>query len=152
MADDVNNAQVVNEDETVQDLNSEYIYLTIPSEYICVYHKLLTYVADFGKTIIDDCTASCKGNGKNILTCWNLFQSAIACKALGRTKEADFFMEYIVKQLNIIYKGTDSDVFTTIPAEEVSSDGRLKSVLTCGNNTRFYVDVETGVLKQEYIK
>ena len=152
MEDDVNNVQVVNEDETVQDLNSEYIYLTIPSEYICVYHKLLTYMADFGKTIIDDCTASCKGNGKNILTCWNLFQSAIACKALGRTKEADFFMEYIVKQLNITYKGTESDVYTTIPAEGVSSDGRLKSILTCGNNTRFYVDVETGVLKQEYIK
>lgn len=152
MADDVNNTQVVNEDENIQDLNSEYIYLTIPSEYICVYHKLLTYMADFGKTIVDDCTASCKGNGKNILTCWNLFQSAIACKALGRIKEADFFMEYISKQLDITYKGTESDVFTTIPAEEVSSDGKLKSILTCGNNTRFYVDLETGVLKQEYIK
>ena len=151
MSDNVNEVQSVTEDNTLQEIHPEYVYLTIPSEYVCVYHKLLTYMADFGKSMIDDCTASCKGNGKNILTCWNLFQSAIACKALGRTKEADFFMEYIIKQLDLIYKGSDSDVYTTTAVMPITDDGKLKALVTCGTDIKFFVDAETGRLYTEYL-
>ena len=46
-------------------------------------------MADFGKSIVDDCNSMCKGNSKNIVTCWNLFQSAVACHNLGRNKEKE---------------------------------------------------------------
>lgn len=141
----------VEDNESFIEINPEYVYLTIPSEYVCVYHKLLTYMADFGKTIVDDCSATCKGNGKNIMTCWNLFQSAIACKSLGKVKEANFFMEYIVKQLDLIYKGSNATQYTTTAVMPITDDGKLKAIVTCGTDIKFKVDVETGRLYQEYL-
>ena len=109
MSDNYNEVHVLaDEHNDTVEIHPEYVYLTIPADYVCVYHKLLTYMADFGKTIVDDCNAICQGNSKNIITCWNLFQSAIACRTLGREKEAAFFIDYIKKQLNNIYKGTDN--------------------------------------------
>ena len=85
--------------EELIEIQAEYVYLTIPAKWVCVYHKLLMYMADYGKTIIDDCSAICKNSNKNILSCWNLFQSALACHTLGKNKEADLFIKYIEKQL-----------------------------------------------------
>ena len=65
-----------------------YVYLTIPQDYICIYHKLLILMSNIGREIINDCSATCKGNNKIIIDCWNTFQSAIACKALKKDKEA----------------------------------------------------------------
>ena len=128
--------------------DNEYVYLTIPAEYVHIYHKLLVYVADFGKSIVDDCTASCKGNGKNILTYWSLFQSAIACKALGRLEEADFFINYVNKQIDYLYKGTDENVHVS-PVIPVDCNGRLTSIVDCRANSTFFVDINDGRLYQE---
>ena len=135
-------------DNVTNNDNHEYVYLTIPAEYVHIYHKLLVYVADFGKPIIDDCTASCKGNSKNIITCWNLFQSAIACRALGRLQEADFFIDYINKQINHIYRGTDENVHVS-PVIPVDDKGRLTAIVDCGVNSTFFVDINNGRLYQE---
>lgn len=151
MSDNISNQTENSEFNNLVEINPEYVYLTIPSEYVCVYHKLLTYMADFGKPIIDDCSATCKGNGKNVLTCWNLFQSALACKSLGRVDEANFFVEYVNKQLDLIYNGTNKDVYTTTAVMPISDDGRLKAIVTCGTDIRFFVDAETGRLYQEYL-
>lgn len=133
-------------------ISPEYLYLTIPAEWVCVYHKLLVYMADFGKKIVDDCTASCKGNGKNIISCWNLFQSAIACRELGKNKEADFFISYIEQQLDYIYNGTDKDIFNGTNYYKISDDGKLKALCSCTNNdVKFYVDIKTGELFEEYL-
>lgn len=61
--------------------------------------------------MIDDCNAGCRGSGKNIITCWNLFQSAVASHAIGEDKQAEFFIDYIKKQLNFIYRGTDKYIY-----------------------------------------
>lgn len=127
----------------------EYAYLTIPAKYICIYHKLLMYMADFGKDIIDDCTASCKGDGKNIANCWNIFQSACAAYSLEEYKKADFYIDYIEKELNNIYKNKKRTFPTTIPIG-ITPDGRLKAKVSCCSGQRFYVDVETGKLYREY--
>ena len=71
------------------EITPEYVYLTIPREYVCTYHKLLIYLSDFGKALLDDCSSSCKGDNKTVIDCWNMFQSALACKALGKDKEAE---------------------------------------------------------------
>lgn len=137
---------------TMEEIYVDQVYLTVPTEWVCVYHKLLVYMADFGKTLVDDCTASCKGNGKNILNCWNLFQSALACKELGKTKEADFFIDYIRMQLENMYGGTNNEVYNGSGALTITDDGKLKAIVTCGERTRFWVDAETGELYEEYIR
>lgn len=136
------------EDGELVDINPEYVYLTIPAKYVCVYHKLLVYMADFGKAIIDDCTASCKGNGKNIISCWNMFQSAVACYTLGKIEEADFFVEYIKKQLELIYRGSGNEVYDSTVVLPVDEEGKLYSIVSCGKAPRFRIDYESGQLLQ----
>lgn len=132
------------------EIKPEYVYLTIPADWVCVYHKLLVYMADFGKRLIDDCNASCKGNGKNIISCWNLFQSALACRTLGNDKQANLFIDYINKQLDYLYGGTDKEVFNHSIPLAITEDGHLKAIVTCGTETKFYVDEKTGNLYQQY--
>lgn len=153
MSDNYNEVHVLadKEQESYKEINPEYVYLTIPADWVCVYHKLLTYMADFGKTIVDDCSAICKGNSKNIITCWNLFQSAIACRTLGRDKEAEFFIDYIQKQLELIYKGSGKTIYKSTVPLTVTEDGKLKAIVSCDNGTHFYVDAETGELYQQYL-
>lgn len=130
----------------------EAIYMTIPTDYVCIYHKLVMLIADFGKDIIDDCTASCGNPGKHIISCWSLFQSAVANYNLGKKKEAEFFINYIEKQLELVYKGNGGQTIPTSIPVRITDDGRLKAVLSCNNGVHFVVDVETGKLYQEYIK
>lgn len=131
-------------------ITPEYVYLTIPADYVCVYHKLLTYIADFGKNIIDDCSASCKGNVRQILNCWSLFQSAVACHALGKEEEATFFINYITTQLNNLYKGTGEEQYSVAFPVTISEDGILKAIVTCGEESTFSVDPDTGYLYEQY--
>lgn len=132
------------------EINPEVVYLTIPSKWICVYHKLLSYIADFGKTMIDDCNAGCKGGSKNVMTCWNLFQSAVACHNIGEDKQAEFFIDYIKKQLNVIYRGTDKNIYHKTAPIAITPDGKLKAIVSCDSETKFYVDAKTGQLYQEW--
>lgn len=138
-------------DESYKEIEPEYVYLTIPADWVCIYHKLLTYMADFGKTIVDDCNAICQGNSKNIITCWNLFQSAVACHTLGRDSEAEFFINYITSQLELIYKGTGQTIYHSTAPIAVTPDGKLKAIVSCDNGTHFYVDAKTGELYEKYL-
>lgn len=79
----------------------DMIYLIIPKEWIKTYHSLLYMLASVGKQIIDDCSYTCQGSGRNIFTCWNLFQSALAAKALGDSRKAQFFIDYIDNELKL---------------------------------------------------
>lgn len=109
----------------------EYVYLTIPKEYVCIYHKLLILMSNVGKSIIKDCNYVCKGNNKIIIDCWNTLQSAIACKKLGKDKEAELLIKFIKSQINTIYKGTDccqQESYVYIDG------GYLKAKLSCDND------------------
>lgn len=76
-------------------LNDEWIYLTVPKAYQCVFEKLLNKLAAWGQELLDDCTVSCKGQNKNILNAWNLFNAAcIAYDTCGICK-ADYIVNYI---------------------------------------------------------
>lgn len=123
----------------------EYVYLTIPADYVCVYHKLVTLMSEFGKEIIDDCTYACKNKGKNIVSCWNLFQAAVASYNIGEIKQADFYIKYIEGQLKLIIKNDNISFPTTIPVK-ITPDGKLKAIVSCCSDQKFYVDVETGKL------
>ena len=154
MADNYNEVHVIADDKEAiyEEINPEYVYLTIPSDWVCIYHKLLTYMADFGKTIVDDCDAICKGGSKNIITCWNLFQSAIACHTLGRDAEATLFINYIESQLKSIYRGTDKTLYKSTVPLAITPDGKLKAMVSCGEDVKFVVDIKTGNLYKSYLE
>ena len=35
--------------------NKQYIYLKIPTKYICIYHQLCELMVDFGEDMLKDC-------------------------------------------------------------------------------------------------
>ena len=89
------------------EITPQYVYMTVPSKFVCTYHKLLVLMARYGVDMRNDCSATCKGNNKNIITCWNMFQSAMAAYQLGQNKLAETLLKYIKGQLNIIYEGSE---------------------------------------------
>ena len=70
----------------------DVIYLKVPISYKPTYDKLLRCLADFGKEALDDCNKNTKSVNSNVISCWNMFQTAIACYELGRFKEANLFI------------------------------------------------------------
>lgn len=137
------------EDE-IKEIEVDHVYMLIPFDYVCIYHKLLVYLADFGKSLLTDCSSACKGNNKTIIDCWNMFQSALACYNLGRLKEAEIFINYIKAQLELIYKSSDKEPYNDSFIAPVSEDGHLRGIVSCGDNIKFYVDTETGQLIGNY--
>lgn len=134
------------------EVTPEYCYLTIPASYVCVYHKLLNYIADFGKELLDDCNSGCKAKNKRILDCWNMFQSACANYILGNKKEADFFINYIKKELACIYNGTEVEIYDTDFVTPITKDGHVLATVSCNNNTpHFSVSIEDGKLYADYV-
>lgn len=134
-----------------EEIQPNYVFLTIPAEWVCVYHKLLVYMSDFGIDIIKDCSAICNSKNKNIVTCWNLFQSALAARELGKGKEAEFFIKYIKEQLELQYSGRNECVFNNTVPLTITEDGKLKAQVSCSQSTRFFVDEITGNLYKKYI-
>lgn len=145
------NQVYVDDKEKLIEIQPEFLYLTIPSDYICTYHKLLVYLADFGKDLLNDCSAACKGNNKTVIDCWNLFQSALACRTIGQDKQASLFIDYINKQLEQIYRDTDEKVFNGGNYYSITPDGKLKALCSCQGEAKFMTDIETGQMYQEYL-
>ena len=145
------NQVYVEDKEKLIEIHPEFLYLTIPADYICTYHKLLVYLADFGKDLLNDCSAACKGNNKTLIDCWNLFQSALACRTIGQDKQASLFIDYINKQLEQIYKGENKEIFNGGNYYPITPDGKLKALCSCMGDGKFEVDLETGNLYQEYL-
>lgn len=59
------NGVYVKADGTEQvEISPQYVYMTVPSKYVCVYHKLLVLMAQYGLDMLNDCSATCKGNNK----------------------------------------------------------------------------------------
>lgn len=82
----------------------QYVYATIPAQYACLYHKLLVLLSDYGVDMLNDCSATCKGSNKNIVTCFNMFEAGVASYNLGLTSRANAIMTYINAEVNAIYR------------------------------------------------
>lgn len=76
-----------------------YTYLDVPSKYNCVYKKLLIKLSNLGVDMIKDCTSTCKGINRQVINCWNMFQSACAAYTIGYWKQADLLINYINSSL-----------------------------------------------------
>lgn len=136
----------------LNEVTPEYVYMMIPFDWVCLYHKLLGYLADFGEAALKDCKAVCQGPNLYVIQCWNMFQSAVACINLGKTKQAELLIKYIEAQLESVYKSSYKTVYSGGGEVFVTEDGRLKARVSCGSGEdyEFFVNVEDGNLYEKY--
>lgn len=146
--DNYNEVYVKGKENDKIEINPEYVYMMIPSEYICIYHKILVLLSDFGNTLF--CNCCCKDT--TIIDCWNMFQSAVACYNMNNKETATKFIDYIKDKLNKYYKGTDKEMYNGSNFYPITPDGKLKATVSCNNVPTFYVDTETGKLYTKYLE
>lgn len=121
----------------------EYVYITIPAEYICVYHRILAMMADYGEDMLKDCKASCTDKNSGVIECFNMFNSAVAARKLGKDKLASVIITYVKAKINQIYKGKDNSTSFVFPVDET---GQLKAFVSCGERPRFEINPDDGEL------
>lgn len=130
------------------EIKPEYIYMTIPADYVCTYHKILILLSEYGVDMLNDCQAGCTNQNKSIINCFNMFNAAVAARKLGQDKTAETIMKYVNNQLNIINNNEDINTKIVFPVDE---HGYLKAIVSCGENPKFTIDPETGLLWKESI-
>ena len=111
----------------------EFVYLKVPVIYQAVFESLLSKMAVWGQELLDDCTASCSGNNKNILNAWNLFQAAIAAYEYGNQVQSDKIVNFIAVSLGINSDTQPTAQYYTISVNTTPSDA---IVTINGNNTK----------------
>ena len=124
-------------------IEPEYVYVTIPAEYICVYHRILTMLADYGEDMLKDCKASCTDRNSNVIDCFNMFNAAVAARKLGKDKLAETLIKYIKAKINQMYRGVDNSTSFVFPVDE---NGQLKAFVSCNERPMFYINPEDGEL------
>lgn len=137
------NCNQLNQYDDVVEISPSYVYMMIPAEYVCIYHKLLVLFADYGVQMLDNCNASCKDANKSLINCFNMFNSAIAAKKLGNDKLATLLIKYIEEKLNVIY---DNDAPCPDIIYPVDEKGKLLAMVGCAETPRFYIDIDTAKL------
>lgn len=121
----------------------EYIYVTVPAEYICVYHRILAMMADYGEEMLKDCKASCTDKNNNVIECFNMFNAAVAARKLNKDKLAETLIKYIKAKINQIYKGIDNSTSFVFPIDE---NGEIKAFVSCGERPKFEINPDDGML------
>lgn len=123
----------------------EYIYLTIPAEYVCVYHRIMAMLADYGEDMLKDCKAACTDRNSGVIECFNMFNAACAARLIGQDKKAQLIINYIKAKINQIYKGKDNSTSYVFPIDE---NGVLKAFVSCNDRPRFWINEEEDLMKQ----
>lgn len=144
-----NEVYTIGEHEENHVIDSDVCYLTIPVSWIPTYRKLLVFVADFGKHILDDCSFSCKGDGSIVFNCWNVFQSACAAYASEDFARATLFKEYVDKQIDLIDKNINDTSFqyTITPDGAIKVNGTIMN-----NNVEFTANKSTYEKYKEWLE
>lgn len=130
---------------------TDFIYLTIPTEYVVVYKRLMQCLLDSGINVLKQCDCNCKNNKTRIIfDCWCAFQSAIAAKKLGMEKEADLIIKYILAQLDLNCSPDEVCDCNILPIDVTK--GILEVQTNCDkcDIPSFYIDVDTGELYSDY--
>ena len=120
-----------------REITPEYVYITIPAEYVCVYHKILAMLSDYGEEMLKDCKANCTDRNSGVIECFNMFNAAVAARHLGEDKKAELIINYIKAKINQIYKGKDNFTGFVFPIDE---NGVLKAFVSCNDRPRFFVE------------
>lgn len=130
------------------EVSPEYVYITIPADYICIYHKILIMLADYGEDMLKDCKAACKDRNSDAIDCYNMFNAAVAARKLGKDKLAETIIKYVDAKIKQIYRGDDNANSLVYP---IDKDGHVRAIISCGEHPTFKVDTESGKLYEEYM-
>lgn len=126
---------------SLQEVTLEYIYVTIPADYVCVYHDIMQLLADYGIEMLKDCKASCTKRNSNVIECFNMFNAAVAARKLGQTKLAETLIKYIKAKINQIRNGSESDTEFTL---NIDGEGNIQVYVQCSDNDcKMLADAET---------
>ena len=127
----------------LKEITQEYVYITVPREYICVYHKILLMLKDYGVELLKDCKAKCSKRNIEIIECFNMFNSAVAARKLGDTKLAELLINYIKAKMNQIFCGANDNTKFIFP---IDADGNIKAFVSCGEPNKMEVDTKDWAL------
>ena len=129
-------------------VNVEYVYMTIPADYVCVYHRILAMLADYGEDMLMDCKAACKDRNSNVIDCFNMFNAAVAARKIGKEKLAETIIKYVKAKIDQIYNGNEDCPGYVYP---IDNHGELKAIVSCTDDTvKFEVIPSTGELVMSY--
>lgn len=124
------------------------IYLLIPENYITIYQKLITLIINNNKAIKEKPDNIVN---KQIINCWNLFQSAVAAYNLGFEKDADFFISFINCNIDNIINKYGEIYNETFYFEHPDMIGIRGTEITI-DDIDFYVNNEDGNIYQKVNK
>lgn len=136
----------------------QFVYITIPKEYLCVYHKILVMLADYGIEMLKDCKASCTDRNSNVIECFNMFNAAVAAYKLNNTNLANTLITYVKAKIEQIYKGRVDTTFV-FPLDE---DNNIRSFVSCEDTIKLFINPvdnelftntfkEDGSIQQQFI-
>ena len=80
----------------------EYVYVTIPADYICVYHRILSLLADYGIEMLQDCKASCSDKNSGVIECFKIIYDG--AEATLRIRQLNNKLNLIIEEYSIYIK------------------------------------------------
>ena len=123
--------------------NIQYLYVFIPKEYVCVYHRILAMLADYGVDMLEDCKAACTNRNSSVIECFNMFNAAVAAYKLNKLSLANTLINYVKTKIEQIYNGKDNSTSFMFP---VDRRGEIKAFVSCDDNVSFQIDPIDGNL------
>lgn len=133
----------------------DYVFVSIPKEWLQFYYKLIAAIAQHGMDEIDEAqTKSCKDRPTNLANCYNMFNAAIAAKMLNNTKLANLIIQYIEAKVDMLYSDIDVPIYEElgyeftymdIPADYIFTyHAMLKSLIEYGKKMLYDCKVACG--------
>lgn len=121
----------------------EYVYMTIPADYVGVYQKILIMLADYGNDITNASKPKPIARHKEIIDCYNMFNAAVAARKLGKLELANNLIHNIKHRITYLYNGFENARTLVFPIDE---RGDLKALVTCGERPLFQINPHDGKL------
>jgi hypothetical protein len=121
-------------------LDAEYVYITIPKDYIHLYHRIMTLMADYGEAKLKDCTAECLRNNQLVINAFNVFNAAIGALNNHRETLAETLFKYVNATIDNLYKGLEEE-----PQFIYESDIDGKVIIDIENNKIICEDGEYSI-------
>ena len=121
-------------------LDAEYVYITVPKDYIHLYHRLMTLMADYGEAKLKDCTAECLRNNQLVINAFNVFNAAIGALNNHRETLAKTLFKYVNATIDNLYKGLEEE-----PQFIYESDIDGKVIIDIENNKIICEDGEYSI-------
>lgn len=89
-------------------VHAHYVYIRIPEDYVTLYHRIMSLMADYGEAKLKDCTAECLRNNQLVINAYNMFNAAIAARENGEGTLANTLFKYVRATIDNLYRGSET--------------------------------------------